>query len=133
MVGEDLYNGKDRLTGLHDSFYFSDEYERRKAELKRSGESNLLLLLHLREDTPEERVKSVAEYWKDAFIRVCRYEKKGYAFMALDKDVSDADSKEQEILDALVARFPGIIARISSTVINGDSGSLDELAEQLSA
>ena len=134
MEPEDLYEGatRDELTGLHNSFYFSTEFNRRVDELKRSGGSDLLLMLNLPEDTPEEKVRAVAEYWKQNFIRVCRYEKKNYSFIALDEDAADAQVKEQEILDALAAEFPGIAVRVNSAVIDSSSGSLDELTAQLS-
>ena len=77
MVGDnDSYDGHDALTGLPDIVYFSTEFERRKGILKRSGESNLLIYLHLHDSTPEELLKEVANYWKEAFTRVCRYEEK---------------------------------------------------------
>jgi len=132
MSGDELYNGHDLLTGLHDSFYFSTEFDRRRSELKRSGESNLLLCLSLPEETEKERVKQVAEYWGKTFIRTCRYEKKTYTFLALDKS-KDSHEKEQEILDSLASNFPDITVRINSLIIDGNSDSLDKLAEQLFA
>lgn len=132
MSGDnDSYNGHDELTGLHDSVYFSLEFDRVKAILRRTGESKLLLYLHLHEATPEDKVKDVAEYWQNAFNRTCRYEKKDYSFLALHKDASDPKSKEQEVLDALVSTHPELIIRIDSIVVNGASGSLDELAAEL--
>ena len=134
MEPEDLYEGatRDELTGLHNSFYFSTEFNRRVDELKRSGGSDLLLMLNLPEDTPEEKVRAVAEYWKQNFIRVCRYEKKDYTLIALDEDTVDAHAKEQEILDELVARFPGIVVDINSVAVDGNSCSLEESIARLS-
>ena len=114
MVGaDDLYDGHDELTGFPKLFYFSNEFDRKKAELGRSGESSLLLCLHLDETTPREKVKAVAEYWKQTFIRVCRcrYGKRDYTFLALDEDTSDPNAKnakEQEILEALVLMHPDL-------------------------
>lgn len=148
MVGEqrDLYDGHDGLTGLpngHDEltgfpklFYFATGFKRKKAELERSGRSNLLLCLHLDETTSEDEVKAVAKYWKKTFIRVCRYEKRDYTFLALDEDTSNPnakDAREQEILEALVLLHPDLVVDLRSVVVSGDSGSVDELAAELSA
>jgi hypothetical protein len=134
MVGENLYDATtiDELTGLHYSFYFKYEFERRKAELRRSGESNLLICLHLHEDTSEDKVRAVAEYWKknDNWLS-CRYEKKDFSFLALDEDPSGQKAKEREILEALVSIHPELVMDVKSVVINGDSGSVDELAAEL--
>ncbi|MBW2966755.1 hypothetical protein KY342_06650 [Candidatus Woesearchaeota archaeon] len=130
MSGDELYNGHDLLTGLHDSFYFSTEFDRKKAQLKRSGESNLLLCLCLPEDTQEERVKQVADYWEKTFVRTCRYEKKTYTFLALDKS-KDSHEKEREILNSLTSKFPNITIRINSIIIDGNSDSLDDSVKRI--
>jgi len=133
MVGDnDLYGGHDELTGLPKLFYFSTEFDRRKAELIRSGESNLLICLHFCETASDEKVKAVADYWKQTFIRVCRYEERDYTLLALDKDTSDPNAKEQEILEALASMHPGLVMDVKSVVVNGDSGSVEELVAQLS-
>jgi hypothetical protein len=135
MVGEneDSYRAttRDELTGLPKLFYFSREFNRKKAGLGRSGESNLLLCLHLHETTPEDKVKAVAEYWKEKFLRVCRYEKRDYTFLALDKDASDPNAKEEEILEALASINPALVVDVKSVVIDGNSGSVDELVAEL--
>jgi len=85
----------------------------------------------LDETTPENKVKAVAEYWKKTFIRVCRYEKREYTFLALDKDISDPSAKELEILEALTSH-PDLVIDVKSIVIDGNSGSVEELVAQLS-
>ena len=127
---EDLYSGKDELTGLHDSFYFSTEVQHRIAELKHSGRSNALLVLSLPEDTPEETVKEIAEHWKKHFLRAGRYEKKDYSLIGIDEDTESVDAKKDEILEGLKEKYPDITLRLNSVMLDGDSPSLDSLVEQ---
>lgn len=132
MVGDnESYDGHDELTGLPDLVYFSTEFERRKLGLKRSGESNLLLYLHLHDSTPDELLKEVADYWKETFTRTCRYEEKDYVFLALDRNVANSDETEQKVLDEVVSIHNGLVLNIKSVEINGDSGSIEEVVEQL--
>ncbi|MBW2982042.1 hypothetical protein KY343_04130 [Candidatus Woesearchaeota archaeon] len=128
MDGDNLYNGHDELTGLHDSFYFSTELERDIAELKRSGKSNHLTVLTLDSDTPVEIFKEIAEWWKDQFIRVCRYEKASdYMLMGLDED-EGALKRIKSLFDELNGKYPDLkVVRVETIKIDGNSGSLDEL------
>jgi hypothetical protein len=132
MNGEHLYDGHDKATGLHDSVYFCTELEREVAELRRSKKNSHLVALTLSSDTPVEIVKEVADWWKEQFIRVCRYEKKpGYILMGLDES-KYAFKKAQELSDVLKEKYPGLKVDVTGIEIDGDSGSLEELAETLS-
>jgi len=123
---DSLYDGHDLETGLHDSFYFSDELDGVKSLLGRSGGSHELAVLRLPDDTSAEKVKEIVEYWKEQFVRVCRYDKmEGYVFLGLQEDV-DVEEVQEAVRDKL-SNTDVIVSKIR---IHANSPSLDELAKQ---
>ena len=124
---DSLYDGHDEETGFPHAFYFSHGFEHDKILLSRSGKSIDLAVLHLPDDISAEKVKEVAEYWKEQFDRVCRYEKmEGYVLLGLQEDDVDVEEVQEAVRDKL--SNTGVT--ISKIRIHGNSPSLDELAKQ---